>query len=157
MYTVSLREGETTIIQSPGFPTYPNNADVTWTLSSPSGFFLRFYAFALDTGSTYDYLSGGEGDDPDNSQVFRLTGSAFDEDGYTFTGNAMWLHFHSYSSYNSGGFIAEITAVSTSLSCKYRSTSCDHFSVHNTINSQNPYKYHLSVYPYIYIINVQSV
>ena len=122
MYTVSLREGETTIIQSPGFPTYPNNADVTWILSSPSGFFLRFYAFALDTyhnTNFNDYLSGGEGDDPDNSQIFRLTGSAFDEDGYTFTGNAMWLHFHSDGNYNSGGFIAEITAVSTSLSCKY--------------------------------------
>ncbi|KAI8494845.1 hypothetical protein Bbelb_274500 [Branchiostoma belcheri] len=88
------------IITSPGYPVgYGNNEHCVYTISAPSGNFVRLDFQAFDLESGYDKLTISEG----GTQTQRYTGSSLPPT-YISSTNAVQLVFTSDGSVTSSGF-----------------------------------------------------
>lgn len=111
--------GEEMIIMSTGFPSYNNDQNDVWYITSESGFFVNFTYFDIERYYDLLYMKNG----PDNSTVFRkikLTGLLDFKDIINFSEKVLTIEFISDGIVTAGGFQAVIVAVNATLfNCKY--------------------------------------
>ncbi|XP_041454126.1 uncharacterized protein LOC121407225 [Lytechinus variegatus] len=138
----SFSFGESLRIVSPNYPeSYPNNANIQWLVSGPTGYQVMavFSAFHLEEG--YDNVEIGSGLDSGASVLATFSGS--DLPCVTVSSdNEMWLSFVSDSSVTYTGFNVTISVYTPSNSSgiidshNVMMTFCD--SVLSTSSSPDP-------------------
>ncbi|XP_030851876.1 uncharacterized protein LOC590372 isoform X3 [Strongylocentrotus purpuratus] len=111
---IRLEGNETTVISSPGYPSYyDSNLDHTWLIMTPEGHILQVQILDLALETDYDYLDIGYGpgpNEPGSWELQKLTGYNYSSEPAT-PGHSMWIRFTTDVSRGDIGFSLRVTAI----------------------------------------------
>ena len=97
---------------------YPDDADISWIVTSEPSFKLLIMIDDLDLETGYDILRLGYGTDPDDysTTLNEFSGSEDGEGAFSIS-NETWLRFTTDGALNYDGFSLQMYAVESGKKC----------------------------------------
>ncbi len=117
---MNLASGNSTILTSPSYPLYyPDDVDVQWQITSPSGSVIRvvFTKFSLAINEDFLYITNN-GSRSSAVTLVSFTGTNAEGKVLLSDGNELWLRFVAGDSANvrpGMGFVIELTVEGISI------------------------------------------